>query len=58
MIEVVAIGEDGEEGDPVLYYGYTVGPNEKEDVWNVKKEFVWNDLYYHKLFYITKYENT
>ncbi len=51
LIEVIPIGEDGEEGDPV-------GPNEKEDVWNVKKGFVWNDLYYHKLLSITKDENT
>ena len=54
LIEVVAIGEDGEEGSPVLYQGWTVGPNEKEDVWNIKKAVVWNDLYYHKLLYITK----
>ena len=27
LIEVLPIGEDGEEGDPVLYYGYTVGLN-------------------------------
>ena len=58
LIEVVPIEEDGEEGNPVLYHGWSVGPNEKEDVWNVKKGFVWNDLYYHKILYITKDKTT
>ena len=58
IIEVVPIGEDGSEGDPELYHGWTVGPNEDEDIWNVKKGVVWNDLYYHKLLYITKDETT
>ena len=58
IIEVVPIGEDGSEGEPELYHGWTVGPNEDEDIWNVKKGVVWNDLYYHKLLYITKDETT
>ena len=58
IIEVVPIGEDGSERDPELYHGWTVGPNEDEDIWNVKKGVVWNDLYYHKLLYITKDETT
>lgn len=58
IIEVVPIGEDGSEGDPELYHGWTIGPNEDEDIWNVKKGVVWNDLYYHKLLYITKDETT
>ena len=58
IIEVVPIGEDGSEGDPELYHGWTVGPNEEQDIWNVKKGVVWNDLYYHKLLYITKDETT
>lgn len=58
IIEVVPIGEDGSEGDPELYHGWTVGPNEDEDIWNVKKGVVWNNLYYHKLLYITKDETT
>lgn len=58
IIQIVPIGEDGEAGDPVEYHGWTVGPNEEQDIWNVKKGVVWNDLYYHKLLYITKDETT
>ena len=57
-IEVIPIGEDGSEGDPVIYHGWTVGPNEDQAIWNVKKGVVWNDLYYTKLLYITKDETT
>ena len=58
IIQIVPIGEDGEAGEPVEYHGWTVGPNEEQDIWNVKKGVVWNDLYYHKLLYITKDETT
>ena len=58
LIEVVPIGEDGSQGDPILYHGWSTGPNEDEDIWNVKKGVVWNDLYYSKLLYITKDETT
>ena len=57
-IEVIPIGEDGSEGDPLIYHGWTVGPNEDEAIWNVKKGVVWNDMYYTKLLYITKDETT
>ena len=58
IIEIIPIEEDGSEGDPLLYHGWTVGPNEDEQIWNVKKGVVWNDLYYTKLLYITKDEYT
>lgn len=58
IIQIVPIGEDGSQGEPIDYHGWTVGPNEEQDVWNVKKGVIWNDLYYHKLLYITKDENT
>ena len=57
-IEIIPIEEDGTEGDPILYHGWTTGPNEDEAIWNVKKGVVWNDLYYSKLLYITKDETT
>ena len=57
-IEVIPIEEDGSEGDPIIYHGWTVGPNEQDAIWNVKKGVVWNDLYYSKLLYITKDETT
>ena len=58
QIEVIPIEEDGSEGEPIIYHGWTVGPNEQEAIWNVKKGVVWNDLYYTKLLYITKDETT
>jgi len=30
IIEIIPIEEDGSEGDPLLYHGWTVGPNEDE----------------------------
>ena len=57
-IEVIPIGEDGSEGDPQIYHGWTTGPNEDQAIWNVKKGVIWNDLYYHKILYITKDEKT
>ncbi len=57
-IEVIPIEDDGSEGDPIIYHGWTVGPNEDEAIWNVKRGVVWNDMYYTKLLYITKDETT
>ena len=57
-IEIIPIDSDGNEGDPLLYRGWTTGPNEDEAIWNVKKGVVWNDLYYTKILYITKDETT
>ena len=57
-IEVIPIEEDGTQGDPIIYHGWTVGPNEEDAIWNVKRGVVWNDLYYSKLLYITKDETT
>ena len=58
-ISILPIGEDGTAGkDPIIYHGWTTGPNEDEAIWNVKKGVVWNDLYYSKILYITKDENT
>ena len=57
-IEVIPIEQDGSEGEPVIYHGWTVGPNEDEAIWNVKKGVVWNDMYYTKLLYITKDQTT
>ena len=56
IIQIIPIEEDGSEGDPLLYHGWTVGPNQEQSVWNVKKGVVWNDLYYTKILYITKDE--
>lgn len=58
VIEIIPIEEDGSEGDPLYYHGWTTGPNEDEAIWNVKKGVVWNDLYYSKLLFITKDEYT
>ena len=57
-IEVIPIGDDGEQGDPEIYHGWTTGPNEDQAIWNVKKGVVWNDMYYTKILYITKDETT
>ena len=57
-IEVIPIEDDGSEGDPIIYHGWTVGPNEDEAIWNVKRGVVWNDMYYTILLYITKDETT
>ena len=58
QVQVIPIDEDGQEGEPVIYHGWTTGPNEDEAIWNVKKGVVWNDLYYSKLLFITKDETT
>ena len=58
IIEIIPIEEDGSEGEPLEYHGWTVGPNENQEIWNVKKGVVWNDMYYTKLLYITKDEYT
>ena len=58
QIEVIPVEQDGSTGDPILYHGWTTGPNEEESIWNVKKGVVWNDLYYSKILYITKDEVT
>lgn len=58
IIEIIPVEEDGTEGDPILYHGWTTGPNEDQAIWNVKKGVIWNDLYYTKLLYITKDETT
>ena len=58
IIQIIPIDEDGKEGEPLLYHGWTVGPNQEDQIWNVKKGVVWNDLYYSKLLYITKDEYT
>ena len=57
-IEIIPIQEDGSEGEPVLYRGWTTGPNEDQAIWNVKKGVIWNDMYYTKILYITKDEQT
>ena len=57
-IEVIPIDQDGSPGDPVIYHGWTTGPNEDQAIWNVKKGVVWNDFYYTKILYITKDEAT
>lgn len=57
-IEIIPIEKDGSEGDPLIYYGWTSGPDEKSILWNVKQDTVWNDLNYTKLIYITKDETT
>ena len=58
LIEIIPIGEDGSEGEPEIYHGWTTGPNEDEAIWNVKRGVIWNDLYYSKILYITKDETT
>ena len=58
QIQIIPINDDGSEGSPQIYHGWTTGPNEDEAIWNVKKGVVWNDLYYSKILYITKDETT
>ena len=58
QIQVIPIDDDGSAGDPVLYHGWTTGPNEDQAIWNVKKGVVWNDMYYTKILYITKDQTT
>ena len=58
VIQIIPVEQDGSAGDPILYHGWTTGPNEDQAIWNVKKGVVWNDLYYTKLLYITKDETT
>lgn len=58
VIQIIPVEQDGSAGDPILYHGWTTGPNEDQAIWNVKKGVVWNDLYYSKLLYITKDETT
>lgn len=57
-IQVIPIDDDGQPGEPVLYHGWTTGPNEDEAIWNVKHGVVWNDMYYTKILYITKDQTT
>lgn len=57
-IEVIPIDDQGQPGDPVLYHGWTTGPNQDEAIWNVKHGVVWNDMYYTKILYITKDQTT
>ena len=57
-IQIIPIEQDGSEGEPLIYHGWTKGPDEDEAIWNVKKGVVWNDLYYSKLLYITKDEDS
>ncbi len=57
-IEIIPINDDGSEGTPEIYHGWTTGPNEDQAIWNVKKGVIWNDLYYSKILYITKDETT
>lgn len=57
-IQIIPIEKDGSEGDPLIYYGWTSGPDETDILWNVKKGVVWNDMNYSKLLYITKDETT
>lgn len=58
QIEIIPIEKDGSEGDPLIYHGWTSGPDETDIMWNVKKGVVWNDMNYTKLIYITKDETT
>ena len=58
QIQIIPIAEDGTEQEPVIYHGWTTGPNEDQAIWNVKKGVVWNDLYYSKILYITKDQTT
>ena len=46
LIQIIPIEEDGSQGDPMLYHGWTTGPNEDQAIWHVKKGVVWNNLYY------------
>ena len=57
-IEIIPIEEDGSQGEPVIYRGWTTGPNEDQAIWNVKRGVIWNDMYYTKILYITKDEQT
>ena len=57
-IEIIPIKKDGSQGDPLIYHGWTSGPDETDILWNVKKGVVWNDMNYTKLIYITKDETT
>ena len=57
-IEIIPIGQDGEQEDPVIYHGWTTGPNQDQAIWNVKKGVVWNDMFWTKILYITKDQTT
>ena len=58
LIQVIPISQDGSAGEPIIYHGWTTGPNQDQAIWNVKKGVVWNDMYYTKILYITKDETT
>lgn len=58
QIQIIPIEKDGSEGEPLIYHGWTSGPDETDILWNVKKNIAWNDLNYTKLIYITKDETT
>lgn len=54
QVQIIPILQDGSEGDPIIYHGWTTGPDEDQAVWNVKKGVVWNDMFWTKILYITK----
>lgn len=57
-IQIIPIEKDGSEGDPIIYHGWTSGPDQTDILWNIKNGVVWNDLNYTKEVYITKDETT
>ena len=56
-IQIIVIDDDGNE-NTVKYRGWMTGPNETTILWNHKKRWVWNNMNYTKLLYITKDEDT
>ena len=46
------------DGNTLTYHGWSTGPDERNALWNVKKNIVWNDLNYTKLLYITRDSDT
>ena len=53
--EIIVIDSDGNQH---VYQGWMKGPDETQIVWNVKKNVVWNDMFYTKLLFISKDEDT
>lgn len=53
--QIIIIDSDGNEH---VYRGWMKGPDEKQAIWNIKKNVVWNDMFYTKLLYITKDPDT